>query len=132
MPAVPEQDEDEKQARGWLTPAEREADGVPVTDDMRACFSSSSCSGTAGIGPTSHPDPHVAHHPGLEPGSSRVTAGRLAIRPVVSAAQPGREPAWTGVLRTCGSLLRRLAASADRRTRTCTIRFWRPELYQLS
>ena len=36
MPAVPEQDEDEKQARGWLTPAEREADGVPVTDDMRA------------------------------------------------------------------------------------------------
>ena len=74
----------------------------------------------------------VAHHPGLEPGSSRVTAGRLAIRPVVSAAQTGREPAWTGVLRTCGSLLRRLAASADRRTRTCTIRFWRPELYQLS
>ena len=28
-------DEDDKQARGWLTPDERAADGAPVTDDMR-------------------------------------------------------------------------------------------------
>ena len=60
MPGVLEQDEDEKQARGWLTPAEREADGVPVTDDMRALHQAHRAAMLArehGVAPA----PHLAH-----------------------------------------------------------------------
>ena len=71
MPGVTKQDEDEKQARGWLTPAEREADGVPVTDDMRALHQAHRAATLArehGVAPA----PHLAHPADRDPAGELV------------------------------------------------------------